>query len=433
MQLMENDITEFKREYTEEIRKTVIAFANTNGGKIYIGIEDDGTVVGVEQSDRIMLQASNSIRDAIKPDVTMFISYHHEQIDDKNVVVIEVQKGTACPYYLESKGLRPSGVYVRQGASSVPATDSAIRKMILDTDGERYEMRRCLQQELTFDYADKEFARANVDFGEPQKKSLRLLTENGIYTNLGQLISDQCVHTIKIAAFDGAEKANFKDRTEITGSLLKQAADAYSYLDRWNHTKSVFPGIHRVDVRDYPIDALREALLNAIIHRDYAFGGSILISIFDDRMEFISIGGLVTGISYNDMMLGVSIQRNEGLANIFYRLELIESYGTGIPKIMRCYQDSSRKPIVTVTDNAFKIVLPNMNYSDAPECETESREEIVLKYVTEHGSITRKDVEALLGVSQASAARLVRRLTEEKRLAAVGNGKALQYRLAKTE
>ena len=428
MTMSENDVTEFKREYTDEIRKTVIAFANTIGGKIYIGIADDGSIIGVEQPDRVMLQASNSICDSVKPDVTMFVSYHHDKIDDKNVIVIEVQRGTACPYYLENKGLRPSGVYVRQGASSVPATDSAIRKMILDTDGGRYELRRCLQQELRFDYAEKEFDRAGVEFGEPQKRSLRLLTENDIYTNLGQLISDQCVHTIKIAVFDGIEKANFKDRTEITGSLLQQAADAYSYLDRWNHTKSVFSGIHRIDLRDYPVDALREVLLNAIVHRDYAFGGSILISIFSDRIEFISIGGLVTGISYDDMMLGVSIQRNEGLANIFYRLGLIESYGTGIPKIMRCYQESACKPTVTVTDNAFKVVLPNLNASAVPE--SDDREDKILAYTAEHGSITRKEAEVLLGLSQATVSRILRKLTEEHRLTAVGNGRALKYKLA---
>ena len=113
MNLSESLTTEFKEKYTDEIKKTVVAFANTAGGKIYIGISDSGAAVGVENVDEVMLQVSNSIRDSIRPDVTMFVSYHVDKIDDKNIIVIEAQKGTACPYYLENKGIRPSGVIVR--------------------------------------------------------------------------------------------------------------------------------------------------------------------------------------------------------------------------------------------------------------------------------------------------------------------------------
>ena len=310
MNLSESLTIEFKEKYTDEIKKTVVAFANTAGGSIYIGISDDGNVVGVENADEVMLQASNSVRDSIRPDVTMFISYHVDKIDDKDVVVIEVQKGTACPYYLENKGIRPSGVYVRQGASSVPATADAIRKMIKESDGDSYEAIRCTNQELTFEYAKSEFKKADIEFGVNQHKTLKILNDDNMYTNLAELLSDQCVHTIKAAAFDGTEKVNFNDRAEFGGSVLKQVNDAYDYINRYNRTRSEFKDIHRIDIRDYPVEALREALLNAVVHRDYAFSGSILVSIFDDRIEIVSIGGLVNGISYDDMMVGVSIQRN---------------------------------------------------------------------------------------------------------------------------
>lgn len=359
MNLTENQTTEFKREYIDDIKKTVIAFANTAGGRIYIGIADNGEAVGVSDADEVVLKASNAVRDSIRPDVTMFVSYQIDKIDDKDVVVLNIQKGTASPYYLESKGIRPSGVYVRQGASSVPATETAILKMIKDTDGDKYEEIRCTNQNLTFEYAQKEFEHANVEFGDNQKKSLKLINEDGMFTNLAQLLSEQCSHSIKAAVFDGKEKMNFKDRAEFTGSILKQINDAYEYINRYNRTRSEFKDIHRIDIRDYPMEAIREALLNAVVHRDYAFSGSILISIFDDRIEFVSIGGLVKGISYEDMLLGVSIQRNENLANVFYRLNLIEAFGTGIPKIMRCYAEYSQTPEIIVTDNAFKIILPN--------------------------------------------------------------------------
>lgn len=113
----------------------------------------------------------------------------------------------------------------------------------------------------------------------------------------------------------------------------------YEYISRYNRIRAEFSGLHRIDKKDYPEEALREALLNSLVHRDYSYSGSILISIFDDRIEFVSIGGLVRGISLEDIMLGVSVTRNEKLANIFYRLMLIEAYGTGVPKIIRSYDD----------------------------------------------------------------------------------------------
>ncbi len=427
MNLVENLTNEFKETYTDEIKKTVIAFANTAGGRIYIGIADDGSVIGIENTDEVMLQVSNAVRDAIRPDVTMFTSYHVDKIDDKNVLIIDVQKGTACPYYLESKGIRPGGVYVRQGASSVPATSAAILKMIKESDGDRYEAIRCTNQQLTFDYAEIEFRKSSIEFGTNQKKTLKIINDDNMFTNLAELLSDQCVHTIKAAVFDGTEKINFKDRTEFSGSVLKQVNDAYDYINRYNRTRSEFKDIHRIDIRDYPTPAVREALLNAVVHRDYAFSGSILISIFDDRIEIVSIGGLVKGISYDDMMVGVSIQRNEKLANVFYRLSLIESFGTGIQKIMRSYKEFSVKPQITVSDNAFKIILPNSNYHANDLNVSNSYADVILKYLSEKEFITRKEAEVILNVSQASAARILKKLVDAGELCKVGNGKNLRY------
>lgn len=141
---------EFKREYTEDIRKTVISCANTEGGEILIGVDNDGAAVGVDDVGGIMLRATNAIKDSIKPDVTMFVLCEAKEIEGKMVVAVKVGRGTALPYYLAGKGIRPEGVYVRQGASTVPATESAILKMIQETAGDDYETARSLKQELTF-------------------------------------------------------------------------------------------------------------------------------------------------------------------------------------------------------------------------------------------------------------------------------------------
>ena len=139
MAFVESEVVELKAEIVGDICKEVIAFANTKGGTLYIGVSNDGSVVGVKNADRVILQMNNMIRDSIKPDVTMFVGYEAQHVSDKDIIAVTIQKGTDRPYYLSSKGLKPSGVYVRNGTSSDPATDTAIRRMIKETDGDSFE------------------------------------------------------------------------------------------------------------------------------------------------------------------------------------------------------------------------------------------------------------------------------------------------------
>jgi len=436
--MIENRTTEFKREYMDDIKYAVVAFANTEGGKIYIGLNDDGSAFGIDNTDETMLRVTNMIRDSIRPDVTMFTECSVETIEGKSVIVLAVQRGTARPYYLAGKGIRPEGVYVRQGASSVPASETAILNMIKETSGDKYEDARSINQQLTFEEAEKCFEKRDMTFGDSQRRTLNIIGADGTYTNLGMLLSDQCVHTIKLAVFDGSKKTVFRDRKELSGSLLTQLEGAYAYIDQFNRTRAEFEGLDRIDKRDYPCEALREALLNAITHRDYSFSGSTLISIFDDRIEFVTVGGLVRGLTFDDIMLGVSALRNEKLANVFYRLKLIEAYGTGILKINESYTDCEVRPQFEVTDNAFKITLPNINYTGERKTlvaakktvDKADRYDTLLRLAESKGYIVRKDVEAELKVSQATAIMILRDMVKKELLVKVGSGKKMRYCIA---
>lgn len=423
---------ELKKEYVKDILKTVIAFANTSGGKIYIGIDDDGKVLGVQKLDTDILKLSNSIRDSIKPDITLFTSILVEKIDSNDVIVVDVQKGASSPYYLIDKGIRPSGVYVRQGASSVPATDAAILKMIRDTDGDNFEELRSLNQNLDFDFLKKEFEDANIKLEHSQMRTFNIIDEDGLYTNLGLLLSEQCPHTIKAAVFEGSTKEIFKDRFEFSGSLLKQMKDVYSFLNRYNRTNSEITGLKRTDTREYPEIALREALLNSIVHKEYSYSSSTLISIFDDKIEIVTIGGLTKGLSEDDIMLGVSILRNKNLANIFYRLKLIEAYGTGIPKIIESYNEYNVKPKIEISSNAFKITLPNTltdNSSSKLEKNLSDKEYLIVNMLKENEYIKRTDIEKNLSISSSMAIKLLRNMVDNLVIEKIGKGKNVIYRL----
>ena len=221
--LFENENTEFKEQMSDEIYKEVIAFANTDGGTIYVGIDDQGNAVGLDNVDDTYTRLTNGIRDAILPDVTMFVRY---VLQDNQVIRIEVGEGSYKPYYLKSKGLKPNGVYVRQGASSAPASPELIRQMIKDSDGDVYEDMRTLQQDLTFEEAEKAFERYGVEFGEDKFIALGLRNlHDDQYTNLALLLSDQCQHTTKVAVFADEAQTVFKDAKEFKGSVLKQMED----------------------------------------------------------------------------------------------------------------------------------------------------------------------------------------------------------------
>ena len=435
MIFQESETVELKAFVVENIKKEIIAFANCEGGKLYVGVQDDGTVLGLDNPDEVSLQISNMVRDSIKPDLTMFLHYETLTVDGKKIVAVDVQQGTERPYYIAKKGLRPEGVYVRQGYSSVPATNTAIRYMIKETDGDRFEEMRSLEQNLTFEFAKKTFAKRNVTFGTAQMKTLGLVTQDGVYTNLGLLLSDQCVHTIKAAVFQGTNQNEFKDRKEFTGSLFQQMDEVYDFIDFRNQTHSTFEKLYRIDRRDYPETAVREALLNLLVHREYSFRASSFISLYTDRLEFTSIGGLVNGVTLKDITMGISVCRNVKLANIFYRLELIEAYGTGLVKIMDAYEGTGMMPRIETSNNAFKIILPNLNAiteSAKPKqigLEKDIPEKKVIALTKEQGVITRKEVEMLLDMGQSSCGRLLKKMVENGLLIQGGKGKNTRYRL----
>lgn len=427
MVYVENDTTELKRQYTDEIKRTVVAFANTNGGEIYIGIENDGQVVGVENSDAVCLRAVNSCRNSISPDITMFIKVEPIVFDGKSVVRIAVLSGSDKPYYIRDKGLKPTGVMIRVGSSTVPATEEHIRTMIKLSGGDNYVEGISVEQELTFKAAKSVFEEKGIAFGKKEFVTLGLLRSDGRYSNLALLLSDQCKHTIKVAIFEGTTKSVFRDRKEIGGSLFTQLEEVFRYIDFYNKTHASFKGLTRIDKRDYPENAIREALLNAIIHREYSFSGSILVNLYDDRFEVVSLGGIVPGLTIDAILSGISQTRNEKLANVFYRLNYVEAYGTGIPRILETYSGYIIKPTISATDSSFSIVLPNMNYASVPAEELSSQEQNIFDIVKNNPAVTRKRVMELTNLGSTRVYNILTMLAKSGLIIAEKDGRETTY------
>ena len=423
MAYIESEKLELKVQYTTEIKKEIVAFLNSDGGTLVIGVDDDGKVIGVDNAKDIIERISLMIHEAIKPDASLICSAGEYKEDGKTIVKVAIGRGVKKPYYIYEKGLKPSGVYLRINNTSQQASEYAIKQMIVASEDKSFESLPSVEQDLTFDYLESVFKRAKIEL---KQKTLGLIDANGSYTNLALLLSDQCPFSIKAAVFDSDDKSRFLDRKEFEGSLIRQADEVYEYLNLNNKTRGEYNGLLREDKTEYNQLVLREGLLNAIIHRDYSLNGSILISIYKNRIEYVSIGGLVSGMTYEDMMLGVSRSRNERLANVFFKLKYVEAYGTGIEKIQGDYEHTGLEPRFEVSDNGFLLVLPNKTYMEESKkiC---TDKELVYDFIAKCGRATRAEVQEELGFKLTKTRNILLQLEQEGKIERHGNGKGIFY------
>ena len=274
-----------------------------------------------------------------------------------------------------------------------------------------YEGTISLNQNLTFEYTKNHFIRAGLAFDDVNMNIMGM-KKGGLYTNLGFLFSDQCDFQIKAASFANGRRLGFRDRSEISGSVLKQFDDAMDFVHKHDVTSSEIVGTKRRDMTGYPVEAVRELLLNAIVHRDYNSVGNSLISICDDSLEIVSPGRPVENISEKDLIKGVSFPRNRRLSEVFYRLGLVEAYGTGIPRVYGLYEGSGRMPEMDISGPVFRVTLFRRDMGESDLSDT----------------FTRSEFESEMKMSKSRANMELRRLMSEGSVERIGNGKNTVYR-----
>lgn len=426
MQFLKSDTVELKREYTDEVIKDIIAMANRSGGRIFIGIGDDGTVEGIDDGAAVIGKVAAAARGSVIPDIIPLLRCGVLTAGGKRVAAVSVREGTEKPYRIAEKKACPVSAQGSPAAFTAPAAKTETA----DEKSGNYEDARSIRQDLTFTEAEKAFMALDTVPDAALMRELGLTGADGLYTNLGLLLSDQCPFVIKAATFTGNDQQEFQDRREFGGSLLKQINDAYEYLEQRDHNHASFDGLRRMDRKDYPVPALRESLLNAVVHRDYAIPAGTLISVFSDRVEFVSAGGLAHGMTLDDVLLGLSVCRNRKLANVFTRLKLIETYGTGMRKIQTVYENDARRPSFTASANAFRVVLPKRTPNGAVPAAgqpVDERGAKIVEYIREHGSAARHDIEELLDVGTATAVRIIRDQLDAGIIVTAGKGKNTRY------
>lgn len=401
----ESTTIEFKRELNfskaKQWLKTVSAFANTKGGTILVGVTDTKEPVGIPDIQSLAAKTAESINAHIDPVPRYELTTIHE--NGKDFLVIYISEGLNTPYYYLSGGNRTA--YVRRGDQSVPAPPHEIGNLILKGQNLTYD---ALPHQLTLD--DVSFTYLNAVFRQKISSELQLprdlpsfglLALDNHLTNAGALLCDQYVvpqSRIFCTSWKHLTKGSIGedalDDREFEGNILQLLENAVLFIGHHSRKPWGIYGMERKEHPDYPEAGVREAVTNALIHRDYMIVGSeIHIDIYPDRLEITSPGGMVDGTRIQDRDINnvPSMRRNKIISDIFGRLKLMDRRGSGFERMIRGYAGSDKVPEFISDVSSFRVVFPNMNYQ-TETADTQPAEVLTVK-VPDSSSVGQTSVE----------------------------------------
>lgn len=434
---IESTICEFKREWSETVRSTLSAFANTAGGAIFFGVNDNGEAVGVDNPDEISRRVISIMRFAMKPSCDSLCRVQSLLVNGKTVVKVSIAEGADCPYFVtveDDRGRKERKCYLRHGSSDYETTEDELRDLYRKGDPTPYEMRVARRQELTFETLGQYFETAGIEFSESKFSILGIQNETGFFTNLGFWLSDQSTVETRLGFFSGTNKASPVNGLQtFTGCIVEQYDKIRRTLyNRFGYSHDI-PAFTlnrdgmRDEVREYPEVAVREALVNMFAHRDYSMENTqAFVSCFADHLEMMSFGGLPPGVEEHQLKEGVSVPRNRKLAELLVRLSAMEKYGLGIPLMYNSYAPFGQEPKIIVEAKLLKILLPkiSLNYSGLTE-----RQRAIINFLRKNGASTRAAIQAHLGKSYGTTLGELRPLLARSILEKIGSGRETQYRI----
>lgn len=419
---IESKNVELKRAFSLNMYKTISAFSNLNGGSVYIGIDDDGKIVGVENIKKIKLDIENTINDVFVPRVTVEFITH--KMDNKDVLELKVKKGNKRPHFYKNIA------YTRTDTSTVPMDHNTLTRLMLSSENIGFDEVETNRSDLTFDYLEK-VLKESLGLKELNKSSLTTLglMKNGICNNSAVLLSDNGNMKnsyVDLAKFKISNDV-FEDRIMLdNASCLSYYFELLEIFNKYYPTLSLVSVPKRIEREQIPFGAFKEAILNAIIHRDYLINRGVQISMYEYGIEINSPGGLPEGINETVYLSGgTSILRNKTLASVFFRLGIIEQFGTGIKRIISNYSDTDEKPSFVIEDYQLKIILPVIGY----EYHKLNEEEGILAYLRSHPNATRAEMEKKLHIEKNSLLRKLNGFIEKGLIKKRGSGPNINYYL----
>ncbi len=489
----ESEYIEFKQEVpkkSEVYMKTVVAFANGSGGKIVFGVEDSTfKVLGINQEDAfsIMDGITSAICDSCTPMIMPIVTL--ASIEEKVVIVVNIMPGSQRPYYLTAKG-KEDGTYIRVSGTTRPADSFVLKE--LEFEG----VNRCFDQTYASPEASVteneinrlcdrmyQYALEHCNSEEASERIYRPTKQNLLSWGFLVKQGDKCYPTnafllmtnnlfpqatIQCAVFKGKDRDVFIDRREYNGDIVTQLDAAYEYVLRNINMGSEINGLHRTDIYELPTECIREMICNAVVHRSYLHPSSIQVAVYDNRVEVTSPGMLFGSLRLKDIREGIYIPRNRALVYAFTYMNIMEHWGSGIPRIIRrCRELGLEEPELMEIAGSFRINL--FRFSDktrigkstdkmqkSTEKVRKSTDKIkkstdktqkgtekvrkstnksndnykkIIQYIEERGAITNKEVQDLLNVKDSRAFKILKELVEAEVLKKEGKLKGSYYKL----
>ena len=345
MQNTEINRIENKEQLNEDFEQEVIAFLNyKEGGIIYVGINKNGQVVGVENTDLTQLQIKDRIKNNIQPSTLGLFDVTVETIENKEVIKVIISSGTEKPYYLRKKGRTPEGCYIRIGSSKERMTERMIEEMFARRIKNSLKEIESPRQDLTFRQLKIHYEGNGMILNDNFARNLNLLTDEGKYNYNAYLLADENNISIKLVKYLGTSKMELIENQEYGYCCLITATQRI--LDRLTAENTVYAKIEyngRKEVEMIDSKALKEAVINAMVHSDYTLSTTPIIELYSDRIEITSGGGLPQGLSQEEFLEGVTAPRNKELIRVFKDVDLIENIGSGVLRILDAYDKSCFK------------------------------------------------------------------------------------------
>ena len=414
--MRETRILEFKETITNTFLKTVSAFSNYDGGTILFGVDDDGNIKGLPDVKQACLDIENKINDSItpQPDYTLEIQNNDQTIK------LTVKSGLQKPYLYKSKA------YKRNDTATIEVDTLEFSRLVLDGKNIRFEELPCKDQELSFEILHrklKETVRIE-NFDKDTLKTLNLYDDVNGFNNAAGLLADKNHFPgIDIVKF-GENISIIQKRSTFENISVLEVYEKAIEVFRDYYQYEVIQGADRKKMEKIPEAAFREAIANALIHRVWDVDSQIRVSMFDDRIEIVSPGGLPSGSTEEEYLSGkLSVLRNRNLANVFYRLGFVEIFGTGITRIKQLYVDGLIKPDFEVSENAIKIMLPVFEKNaDLTEDEI-----IIYKLLSKTMLKPISEVAPYVPFGKSKTTKLLKEMCQKGVITVEGKGKSTKY------
>ena len=414
--MKESREVELKSTITNTFLKTVSAFSNYNTGKIIFGVDDSGKIIGLENVEELCLDLENKINDNISPKP----DFKFIKDNKKNIITLIVEEGMNKPYLYKGKA------YKRNDTSTVEVDKVELNRLTLLGLNQYYEELKAKNQNLEFNILKEELEEKLLlkNFSKDILKTLNLYDDKNGYNNAAELLADKNSFSgVDIAKF-GKNIDEILDRNLLVNiSIILQYKKTLEVFNRYYKYEQIL-GSERIEKELIPERAFREVIANALIHRTWDVNSNIRISMYEDKLEVSSLGGLPTGISEKEYLNGqISQLRNPILANIFFRLKYIEMFGTEIRRINESYKDYAVKPNFEIFENSIKITLPIIE----TKLFLTTDERIVMDILEKGNILSSSEILEMTEFKKDKLNRLLKKLIQKNYVDIIGNGRGTRY------